>query len=131
MGVGSGVVLGLAKVLYDLSLMLILGVGYTVALTLTIFVDEGLCCIAWDSAGVTTGPVTVPLVLSMGVGLCGRIGSVDGFGILTCASVCPIISCLVASLVREKLFPHAARKVLQSPRIGYSVSLEEEMSILA
>merc|ERR1719188_2104235 len=103
MGVGSGVVLGLAKVLYDLSLMLILGVGYTVALTLTIFVDEGLCCIAWDSAGVTTGPVTVPLVLSLGVGICGRVGSADGFGILACASVCPIIAVLATSLARSAL----------------------------
>merc|ERR1719188_2354356 len=114
MGVGSGVVLGLAKVLYDLSLMLILGVGYTVALTLTIFVDEGLCCIAWDSAGVTTGPVTVPLVLSLGVGICGRVGSADGFGILACASVCPIISTLIASLVREKLWVHTDSRPCRS-----------------
>mmetsp|Transcript_5545 Transcript_5545/g.14746 ORF Transcript_5545/g.14746 Transcript_5545/m.14746 type:complete len:601 (-) Transcript_5545:53-1855(-) len=104
-GVGVGIVLGFAKVLWQLNLLMVLGVGYTVALVLTLFVDEGLCCIAWDSAGVTTGPVTVPLVLSLGVGICGRIGSTDGFGILACASVCPIISVLTAALVRSRR-PH-------------------------
>jgi len=79
-GVGLGVVLGLAKVLHGLDLLLVLSVGYAVALLLSLGADEGMCCVAWDSAGVTTGPVTVPLVLSMGVGICGRLGSADGFG---------------------------------------------------
>merc|ERR1712012_1326302 len=83
-GVGFGIILGFAKVLYAWDLLVILGVGYAIALGLTLVVDEGLCCIAWDSAGVTTGPVTVPLVLSMGVGICGEVGSLDGFGILAC-----------------------------------------------
>merc|ERR1711972_981107 len=130
-GVGAGIVLGFVKVLYKLNLLLVLGVGYTVALVLTVFADEGLCCIAWDSAGVTTGPVTVPLVLSMGVGICSRIGSVDGFGILACASVCPIISCLLASLVREKLFPHVERRAPELSRDGIIVSLDEELSVMA
>merc|ERR1711933_44301 len=83
---GFGVLLGFAKLLYKLDLLIVLGVGYAIALALTLFAEEGLCCIAWDSAGVTTGPVTVPLVLSMGVGICGKIGSVDCFGILACAT---------------------------------------------
>lgn len=105
-GVGIGIVLGFAKVLYELDLLLVLVIGYTIALALTLFVDEGLCCIAWDSAGVTTGPVTVPLVLSMGVGICGKVGSVDGFGILACASVSPIISVLIAAILRTKVCRH-------------------------
>lgn len=105
-GVGFGIVLGFAKVLYAMDLLLVLGVGYTIALCLTIFVDEGLCCIAWDSAGVTTGPVTVPLVLSMGVGICGEVSSMDGFGILACASVCPIITVLAASILRTRVCKH-------------------------
>merc|ERR1712187_93982 len=92
-------------------LLLVLGVGYAIALVLTIFADEGLCCVAWDSAGVTTGPVTVPLVLSLGVGLCGRLGSADGFGILACASVCPIISVLALSATRRSLPPRRQRFV--------------------
>merc|ERR1712032_458773 len=76
----------------------------------TLFAEEGLYCIAWDSAGVTTGPVTVPLVLSMGVGICGKIGSVDCFGILACASVCPIISVLATSVIRSGLAGRFSQK---------------------
>ena len=50
--------------------------------------------IAWDSAGVTTGPVTVPLVLAMGLGFGNAVGALDGFGILSMASICPILSVL-------------------------------------
>jgi len=118
-GVGAGVVLGFAKVLYGLNLLLVLVVGYAVALALTLFADEGLCCVAWDSAGVTTGPVTVPLVLSMGVGICCHVGSADGFGILACASVCPIISVLATAIVRSR-----ARKD-QGPAVFQRTELSE------
>ncbi len=49
---------------------------------------------AWDSAGVTTGPITVPLVLAVGLGFGNAIGAIDGFGILAMASIGPIISVL-------------------------------------
>ncbi|HSA34843.1 MAG TPA: DUF1538 family protein, partial [bacterium] len=48
--------------------------------------------------GVTTGPVTVPLVLAMGLGIGTRIGVVEGFGILAMASVYPILSVLLTGL---------------------------------
>ena len=51
-------------------------------------------CVAWDSAGVTTGPVTVPLVLAMGLGLGKAVSAVEGFGILSMASIGPIIAVL-------------------------------------
>lgn len=55
--------------------------------------------VAWDSAGVTTGPVTVPLVLSVGAGIANKANVTDGFGILACASVCPIISVLLMAIL--------------------------------
>ena len=54
---------------------------------------------AWDSAGVTTGPVTVPLVLAMGLGLGNAVSAVEGFGILSLASICPIIAVLTMGVV--------------------------------
>ena len=54
--------------------------------------------VAWDSAGVTTGPVTVPLVLAMGLGFGGAVHAVEGFGILSMASICPILSVLACGL---------------------------------
>ena len=54
---------------------------------------------AWDSAGVTTGPVTVPLVLAMGLGLGGAVQAPDGFGVLALASLFPIASVLTCGLI--------------------------------
>ena len=56
----------------------------------------------WDSAGVTTGPITVPLVLAMGLGIGAKTGAVDGFGVLALASVGPIISVLCVGLIVKK-----------------------------
>ena len=65
---------------------------------LTYFSTEEYVSIAWDSAGVTTGPVTVPLVLAMGLGFGNAMGSIEGFGILSMASICPIIAVLCTGL---------------------------------
>mmetsp|Transcript_34014 Transcript_34014/g.76258 ORF Transcript_34014/g.76258 Transcript_34014/m.76258 type:complete len:508 (-) Transcript_34014:52-1575(-) len=97
-GVGVGIILGFCKLLYHLNLMLVLPIGYGIALALTAVCDDGLATVAWDSAGVTTGPVTVPLVLSVGAGIANVAGIKDGFGILACASVCPIISVLLVAI---------------------------------
>ena len=53
----------------------------------------------WDSAGVTTGPVTVPLVLAMGLGLGNAVSAIEGFGILSLASICPIIAVLSMGII--------------------------------
>eukprot|EP00811_Abedinium_folium_P012443 NODE_2153_length_2281_cov_10.695450.p1 GENE.NODE_2153_length_2281_cov_10.695450~~NODE_2153_length_2281_cov_10.695450.p1 ORF type:complete len:623 (+),score=171.21 NODE_2153_length_2281_cov_10.695450:157-2025(+) len=103
-GVGAGIILGFCKLLYELDILMVLCIGYTIALSLTAICDEGLATIAWDSAGVTTGPVTVPLVLSVGAGIANKAHVNEGFGILACASVCPIISVLVMAIV--VLGPH-------------------------
>jgi len=85
LGVGTGVAVGFARVLNDWNLTNILIPGYIVALILSLMNrDETLVCIAWDSAGVTTGPVTVPLVLALGVGIAGATGG-SAFGILACS----------------------------------------------
>ena len=53
---------------------------YAIALSLTSFINEDFVNIAWDSAGVTTGPVTVPFVLSVGVGCSKAVRASEGFG---------------------------------------------------
>ena len=74
--------------------MYVLLPGYCIALLLTYFSTEEFVNISWDSAGVTTGPVTVPLVLAMGLGFGRAVGATEGFGILAAASVCPIVAVL-------------------------------------
>jgi hypothetical protein len=97
-GVGTGTSLGLLKIVNGWALMDLLIPAYVFALALTIPSQELYVCVAWDSAGVTTGPVTVPLVISLGLGLGSALGVADGFGILSLASVCPVISVLLVGL---------------------------------
>lgn len=97
-GVAFGLAIGLAKIIYDPPLVWLLIPGYTTAIILTYFSSEEFVNIAWDSAGVTTGPITVPLVLAMGLGFGSAVGAVDGFGILSMASICPILAVLITGL---------------------------------
>ncbi len=93
-GVSTGITLGVAKLVFDFNLMYILVPGYVIAVILTAMSSEEFVNIGWDSAGVTTGPVTVPLVLAMGLGLGGAVQAVEGFGILAAASIAPIVAVL-------------------------------------
>ncbi len=97
-GVGVGTALGVSKILFDLPLAILLLPGYLLALIMTLFSSEEYVNLAWDSAGVTTGPVTVPLVLAMGLGLGQAVHAQEGFGILAMASVGPIVSVLTVGL---------------------------------
>lgn len=93
-GVATGIMLGVTKLIFDYNLLYILIPGYTIAVILTAFSSEEFVNIGWDSAGVTTGPVTVPLVLAMGLGFGKAVGAVEGFGILAAASIAPIVAVL-------------------------------------
>lgn len=97
-GVGSGIAVGVVKILFDLPLGWLLIPSYLFAIVLTYFSSEEFVNIAWDSAGVTTGPITVPLVLAMGLGIGDAIGVSEGFGILSMASIGPIIAVLATGL---------------------------------
>jgi hypothetical protein len=97
-GVAFGIALGLVKLIFDLPLIWMLLPCYLIAVLLTFFSSEEFVNVAWDSAGVTTGPITVPLVLAMGLGFGNATHAVEGFGILTMASVGPIITVMISGL---------------------------------
>ena len=97
-GVGIGTALGVTKIIFNLPLAWLLIPAYGVALVFTMLSREEYVNLAWDSAGVTTGPVTVPLVLAMGLGLGRAVEAHEGFGILAMASVGPVISVLAVGL---------------------------------
>ena len=104
LGVGTGIAIGVAKIVFDIPIAYLLVPGYSLAIVLTIFSNEEFVNIAWDSAGVTTGPVTVPLVLAMGLGFGNALGAIEGFGILSMASIGPIVAVLSTGLyIRWKL----------------------------
>ena len=94
-GVACGIAVGVAKLVFGLPLVWLVVPPYLLAVVLTIFSTEEFVNVAWDSAGVTTGPITVPLVLAMGLGLGNATNAVEGFGILCMASVGPVISVML------------------------------------
>lgn len=100
-GVGFGTLIGMLKILIELPIVWILIPIYISLLILNSISKSEFIEIAWDSAGVTTGPITVPLVIAMGLGIGNQLGTVDGFGILACASAFPILSVLVMGLIVE------------------------------
>lgn len=69
--------------------------GYIIVMILTSFAPEGIIGVAYDSGGVTTSTITVPLVTALGVGLStvikGRNPMIDGFGLIAFASLTPMI----------------------------------------
>ena len=127
LGVGFGIAIGLAKLIFDLPLVWLILPGYTLALVLTFFSSEEFVNVAWDSAGVTTGPITVPLVLAMGLGFGNATHAVEGFGILCMASVGPIITVMLTGLWAH----HKAKKQTQAALDETSVpSRQEAQAIL-
>ncbi len=107
-GVAIGMAVGVTKILFHISIAMLLMPAYALALALTVFSREEYVNLAWDSAGVTTGPVTVPLVLALGLGLGDAVDAAEGFGVLAMSSVGPIVSVLLTGkwidwMVRRKI----------------------------
>ena len=99
LGVGCGMVAGFGRILFAWPLPVMLVIAYVVALTLTFFSTEEITAIAWDCGGVTTGPITVPLVIAAGLGIGQRAGVAEAFGVVTMASAFPIIAVLISGFV--------------------------------
>jgi len=100
LGVGLGIASGVVKLIWSIPLIYLLLPPYLLLLVLSVISTEEMVNIGWDSAGVTTGPITVPLVIAMGLGLGKSLpGVVEGFGVIAMASVCPILTVLVMGLL--------------------------------
>jgi hypothetical protein len=95
-GVGAGISLGTFRIVTGTSLVLYIAAGYLVVLVQTIFAPKPIVPLAYDSGGVTTSSVTVPLVTALGLGLSatipGRNPALDGFGLIAFASLFPMIT---------------------------------------
>jgi hypothetical protein len=111
-GVALGLSVGLAKIIFDWPITYLVVPGYLVLSVLTLLSNEKYVNIGWDSAGVTTGPITVPLVLAMGLGVGGAVGVAEGFGVLAMASIGPILTVLALGLV----VAHTTREPTPVPR---------------
>jgi uncharacterized protein DUF1538 len=97
-GVGVGAGLGMVSLIYQVALTKLLLPPYIALLVLTILNDEKYVNIAWDGGAVTTGPVTVPLKIAIGIALSHATGFAEGFGILALASAYPVLNILLLGL---------------------------------
>lgn len=98
LGVASGVTCGMMRLIYDANLTIFLCIGYGIAIPITKPSCLEYVAVSWDAAGVTTGSITVPLVLAMGLGLGQQLKLTNAFGLLAMGSVGPIMSVLVTGL---------------------------------
>jgi len=98
LGVAVGVSLGTFRIVHGSPLYLYILGGYIVVIIQTVFAPKKIIALAYDSGGVTTSTVTVPIVAALGLGLSeavpGRDPALDGFGLIAFASLFPIISVL-------------------------------------
>lgn len=103
LGVGISIVLAMLRTVFGLKLVHLLAPCYAIVFILGVFVPEGYFSIAFDSGGVTTGPITVPFLIALNVGvvavLSGRGGVSQGFGLVALASVGPIIAVMVLGVL--------------------------------
>ena len=104
-GVGIFLAIAVMRIVFNWNLTAIMIVFYTVAFVLAFFVGESFLPLAFDSGGVTTGPMTVPFIMSIGAGVSMSKMSGDdrndSFGITGLCSVGPIISVLVLGIVMK------------------------------
>ncbi len=101
--VGTAIALGVLRILLNWPIHYMIMAGYVLVIVLTGFAPEEIIGIAYDSGGVTTSTITVPLVTALGIGLAssisGRNPMLDGFGLIAFASLLPIIFVLVYGMV--------------------------------
>lgn len=107
LGVAFALALGTYRIVTGTPLYLYVLVGYGLVIIQTIFAPKRLIALAYDSGGVTTSTVTVPIVAALGLGLSsavpGRNPAIDGFGLIAFASLFPIISVLAYAQIRTRI----------------------------
>lgn len=119
LGVGMGVMVGTLRIVTGTPLYLYMAAGYLLVIVQTAFAPKSLVPLAYDSGGVTTSTVTVPLVTALGLGLAasipGRSPAIDGFGLIAFASLFPMMAVMgYAQLVAFK----TRRQRSESTRCG-------------
>ena len=102
-GVGAFLVVALLRILFRVPLNGLLILSYLAAFILAAFIPKDFLAIAFDSGGVTTGPMTVPFIMALGVGVAStrsdENAAQDSFGLVALCSVGPILAVLILSLV--------------------------------
>ena len=113
LGVAIGIALGTYRIVSGTPLHWYIIAGYIVVVIQTFFAPKLIIALAYDSGGVTTSTVTVPLVAALGLGLAstvpGRSTLLDGFGLIAFASLFPIMSVMAYAQLSEWRAKRASR----------------------
>ena len=103
LSVGFAIVIGVLRIIRGWPLHYVIISGYCTIVIMTLFAPDEIIGIAYDSGGVTTSTITVPLVTALGVGLAssikGRNPMVDGFGLIAFASLTPMIFVMAYGMI--------------------------------
>ena len=124
-GVGVFLVIALLRMLIGISLARLLVVFYAIIFILAIFVPKDFLAIAFDSGGVTTGPMTVPFIMAFGIGIAAirsdKHAADDSFGLVALCSIGPILAVLILGMIFK---PGQAEAVSEAiPDIADTVQL--------
>ncbi|PMH46866.1 hypothetical protein BCU68_02160 [Vibrio sp. 10N.286.49.B3] len=113
-GVAGGISLGSYRIVVGDPIHYYIIVGYLIVVCQTFYAPKQIIPLAYDSGGVTTSTVTVPLVAALGLGLAstvpGRNPMLDGFGLIAFASLCPIISVLGYAQLTQWMVKRSTKK---------------------
>ena len=124
-GVGVFLVVALLRMLFGVALPPLLVFFYGVVFALAFFVPKDFLAVAFDSGGVTTGPMTVPFIMALGVGISAirsdRHAADDSFGLVALCSIGPILAVLILGMIFRPADGAYAPPVL--PEIADSVEL--------
>lgn len=103
LSVGISVSLAMLRIVLNIPIAYIFAGGYFIVLILSFFTPSNFFPVAFDAGGVTTGPVTVPFILALGLGIASVLGGKsllsDGFGIVGIASIGPIIGLMILGII--------------------------------
>ena len=121
LGVGVFLMIALTRIFRQINLNIVLLVLYALVFLLAIFVDNGYIALSFDSGGVTTGPITVPFIMALGVGVAGVFGGKgqkdNSFGVVAICSVGPIFTVLLLCLIFK---PEIFTTVEKTTLLGFS-----------
>jgi hypothetical protein len=103
LGVAVFVCMAVLRIILGVPITYLLAGGYTLVLLLSFFTPPDFVPLSFDAGGVTTGPVTVPFILALGIGtasvLGGRSSISDGFGLVGLASIGPILAVMILGVI--------------------------------
>ena len=126
-GVGVGVFLvsAMLRMLFGIALRNLLVLFYIIVFTLVFFVPSDFRAVAFDSGGVTTGPMTVPFIMALGVGISAirndKHAADDSFGLVSLCSIGPILAVLILGMIYKPT--ESSYSVSQIPQVEDSVEL--------